>query len=99
DWTLVRGRRHLERVLRTYASHYNRARPHRSLDLATPTSLTPFMPPPRSPWHSGARISWVASFTSTSPWRDGSEYWHPSPYCGWRSPPTAAIEAPMSSPL
>ena len=36
DWMLVRGRRHLERVLRSYASHYNRARPHRGLRLATP---------------------------------------------------------------
>ena len=36
DWTLVRGRRHLERVLRTYTEHYNTGRPHRGLDLATP---------------------------------------------------------------
>jgi len=36
DWTLVRGRPHLERVLRTYTAHYNQARPHRGLDLATP---------------------------------------------------------------
>jgi putative transposase len=36
DWTLVHGRRHLERVLRVYTSHYNRGRPHRGLDLAPP---------------------------------------------------------------
>jgi putative transposase len=36
DWTLVPGRRHLERVLRTYIGHYNRARPHRELALQTP---------------------------------------------------------------
>jgi putative transposase len=36
DWILVRGRRHLERVLRAYASHYNGGRPHRGLRLATP---------------------------------------------------------------
>ena len=36
DWTLVRGRRHLDRVVRTYAEHYNRARPHRGLQLETP---------------------------------------------------------------
>ncbi|MGH2656556.1 MAG: integrase core domain-containing protein [Actinomycetota bacterium] len=36
DWLLVRGRRHLERVLRAYVSHYNRGRPHRGLRLATP---------------------------------------------------------------
>lgn len=36
DWTLVLGRRHLERVLRTYIVHYNQARPHRGLALQTP---------------------------------------------------------------
>ena len=36
DWTLILGRRHLERVLRTYIGHYNQARPHRGLDLRTP---------------------------------------------------------------
>jgi transposase InsO family protein len=36
DWTLVRGRRHLERVVRDYAFHYNRYRPLRSLKLDTP---------------------------------------------------------------
>jgi putative transposase len=36
DWILVLGRRHLERLLRTYVEHYNAARPHRGLDLATP---------------------------------------------------------------
>lgn len=36
DWTLILGRRHLERVLRTYIGHYNEARPHRGLALKTP---------------------------------------------------------------
>jgi putative transposase len=36
DWTLVLGRRHLERVLREYVRHYNEQRPHRSLALAIP---------------------------------------------------------------
>ena len=36
DWTLIRGRRHLESVLRTYVDHYNAERPHRGLNLATP---------------------------------------------------------------
>src|SRR5712692_4404868 len=35
-WTLVFGRRHLERTLRTYIDHYNEARPHRGLALKTP---------------------------------------------------------------
>jgi hypothetical protein len=36
DWTLILGRRHLDRTLRTYAEHYNRGRPHRALALASP---------------------------------------------------------------
>jgi transposase InsO family protein len=36
DWTLVFGRRHLERVLREYVAHYNARRPHRGLDLRVP---------------------------------------------------------------
>jgi len=36
DWKLILSRRHLERVLHTYLDHYNAARPHRGLDLATP---------------------------------------------------------------
>jgi transposase InsO family protein len=36
DWLLVVNRRHLERVLRVFADHYNTHRPHRSLDLTPP---------------------------------------------------------------
>jgi putative transposase len=36
DWLLIANRRHLERVLRVYADHYNSHRPHRSCDLAPP---------------------------------------------------------------
>ena len=36
DWVLIRGRRHLEGVLRAYVAHYNRGRPHQGLQLATP---------------------------------------------------------------
>ena len=36
DWILILGRRHLERVLRVYATHYNRERPHRALALLSP---------------------------------------------------------------
>jgi len=36
DHVLVLGRRHLQRVLRVYAGHYNRARPHRGVDLELP---------------------------------------------------------------
>ena len=40
DWTLVLGRRHLDHVLRVYAEHYNRQRPHRALALASPLPRT-----------------------------------------------------------
>jgi transposase InsO family protein len=33
DWTLILGRRHLDRVLANYASHYNTERPHRGIAL------------------------------------------------------------------
>jgi hypothetical protein len=36
DWLLIAGERHLERVLREYAEHYNAARPHRALQLRSP---------------------------------------------------------------
>jgi len=38
DWTIILGRRHLDRTLRTYAEHYNHGRPHRALALATPVA-------------------------------------------------------------
>ena len=48
DWTLILGRRHLDRTLRTYAAHYNRRRPHRGLALAIPLA-EPQDPMPVSP--------------------------------------------------
>ena len=36
DWTLILGRRHLDRVLASYASHYDAARPHRGIELRAP---------------------------------------------------------------
>jgi transposase InsO family protein len=36
DWLLILNRGHLERVLTDWLEHYNRARPHRGLDLRTP---------------------------------------------------------------
>jgi transposase InsO family protein len=38
DRMLILGRRQLEHVLRVYIGHYNRCRPHRSLDLRPPDS-------------------------------------------------------------
>jgi putative transposase len=38
DRLLILGRRQLEHVLRIYVTHYNRERPHRSLDLKPPDS-------------------------------------------------------------
>jgi putative transposase len=36
DWSLILSRRHLDRTLTSYATHYNRGRPHRALGLAPP---------------------------------------------------------------
>jgi transposase InsO family protein len=38
DWTLIWGRRHLERILNEYVRHYNDQRPHRGLQLRPPSS-------------------------------------------------------------
>jgi putative transposase len=51
DNILVFGRRHLQRVLSSYAEHYNRARPHRSLDLQPPDPGPPAEAVPD--WHVG----------------------------------------------
>jgi transposase InsO family protein len=40
DHLLVLGRRHLERILREFATHYNSNRPQRSLELAVPEPST-----------------------------------------------------------
>jgi transposase InsO family protein len=45
DWLLILGRRHLEHVLRTYTTHYNRERPHRGLALLPPTPANAASPP------------------------------------------------------
>ncbi len=37
DLTLILGRRHLDRVLREFARHYNEQRPHRGIGLHTPS--------------------------------------------------------------
>src|SRR5664280_371249 len=49
DWTIILGRRHLDRTLRTYAEHYNRGRPHRALALATPVAKDEASMPVRPP--------------------------------------------------
>jgi len=39
DWILICGETHLRRVLNEYLDHYNRARPHRGLDLDVPVPV------------------------------------------------------------
>jgi transposase InsO family protein len=36
DWTLIWNRRHLERIMTEYLTHYNSARPHRGVNLEVP---------------------------------------------------------------
>jgi putative transposase len=45
DWLLILGRRHLERTLRIYTTHYNRERPHRALALLPPDPAIAANPP------------------------------------------------------
>jgi putative transposase len=49
DRVLVFGRRHLERVLADYVSHYNEHRPHRSLGQQAPLTLDTKPPPTTTP--------------------------------------------------
>ena len=44
DHMLILSRRHLDWVLAKYVEHYNTARPHRSLGLATPEPRPPALP-------------------------------------------------------
>ena len=46
DWLLILGPRQLERALREYVDHYNRARPHRALGRCPPAPVEPTLPPP-----------------------------------------------------
>ena len=40
DWLLIRGERHLDRVLREFVEHYNNERPHRGIDLEVPVAYS-----------------------------------------------------------
>jgi putative transposase len=51
DRLLIFSRRQLEHVLRTYADHYNRHRPHRSLALRPPDPASKSAIPLRAPPH------------------------------------------------
>ncbi len=44
DWILILNRIHLERVLAEWFEHYNRARPHRALELRTPIARSDPVP-------------------------------------------------------
>jgi transposase InsO family protein len=48
DWTLILGRRHLDRLLASYVTHYNSHRPHRGIGLCPPQACGSDPPaPPR----------------------------------------------------
>ena len=38
DWLIILGERHLVQILREYFDHYNRAWPHRALNVRPPES-------------------------------------------------------------
>jgi transposase InsO family protein len=46
DWTLILGRRHLDRLLASYVTHYNSHRPHRGIGLCPPQACGSDSPPP-----------------------------------------------------
>lgn len=72
DWTLVRGRRHLEAVLRTYVGHYKCHRPHRA--LGSVLLLVPrgdrMLPQTATSASCGARSSAGSSTSTASPRED-----------------------------
>jgi transposase InsO family protein len=74
DWILIFGRRHLEQVLRVYASHYNEHGPRHSLGQRPPAATPPPLVDRSTSPASGAAI---ASGQDVSPTRD-SRHQHPS---------------------
>jgi transposase InsO family protein len=48
DWLLIVSARHIERVLTVFCDHYNRHRPHRSLNLSPPDGRSRTESPTRS---------------------------------------------------
>lgn len=72
DWTIILGRRHLDRVLATYVEHYNSHRPHRGLDLACPSAP---LPNPAGPPTGDTRrrdVLGASSTSTTQPSHDGN---------------------------
>jgi hypothetical protein len=55
DRLLILGRRHLEAVLAEYGDHYNRHRPHRSLEQRCPSRVTETKAPTPDPDPAGIR--------------------------------------------
>jgi transposase InsO family protein len=80
DRILIVNRRQLERVLRVYAAHYNRHRPHRSLSLQPPDGSASAAA--RAPAGASANTNcWAASSTNTKQPRDP-----PPPMTEFRTP-------------
>jgi transposase InsO family protein len=65
DWLLIVNQRHLDRVLRDYADHYNRERPHRALELRPPTADQRRETSPSAWARSATATDSAASSTST----------------------------------
>jgi transposase InsO family protein len=78
DWVLILGRRHLERVLRTYATHYNRERPHRGLALVPPDAANAACPPTTGEIKRRDRLGGLITSTMRLQREPAPAFWNPS---------------------
>jgi hypothetical protein len=82
DRLLIVSRGQLERVLRVYIGHYNKQRPHRTLDLQAPTRARcprREASPPDQPRRSADKTCPADSSTKTKRPQQENELIHPTP--------------------
>lgn len=92
DWILIRGRRHLERVLREYVFHYNDHRPHRAMGLHPPADWGGGSNPEARrqnairrrphPWGTHQRV-WSSGVMIEFSYPTACSSWSTSPGPGW----------------
>jgi hypothetical protein len=102
DHLLVVSAPHLERILRSYATHYNGHRPHQGLSQEIPASPSSAAQVPRPPGTIPNSISSVdetasaGSFTSTNSQHDASVFSDPT---GQRGGPKLGVPLSNGSPV